>query len=85
MPNVLLRLESGHHCKLAVLDTPAFPARYYAGMVRFFSSTGQWMTSNNDTCNFHRERAKAEAALDAMMVREKARIQEDLDRYGPRV
>lgn len=70
MANKLLRLERiPNRWSVAVLDTPCFPARYYAGMVEQ-DTRGNYWTADNSTSNFHRTLEAANAALDADLARQ---------------
>jgi len=77
MPNNVLRLDCRKgYLWYAILDTPCFPARYYAGPVQRFRS-GEWLTGNNDTSNFHRDLVSATEALNKELARLDKEIQDE--------
>lgn len=68
MANRMLRRETqgGHH--YGVLETPCFPASFYAGMIQGDSWKG-YFPCDNSTSRFHRTVVEANSALEAEMAR----------------
>ncbi|MFY4731246.1 hypothetical protein [Nitrospira sp. BLG_2] len=52
---------------VVVLDTPAWPSRYYAGYAKDDLPNGDWRTYSNAGCYYYKTKEEAEQAATAIV------------------
>jgi len=79
--NKVIRIRGSRgYGTVAILDTPCFPARYYAGFV-IRGANGEYTPENNSTELFHRTLEEAEVGFKRWTDWVAARIKEEQERH----
>jgi len=58
---------------IVVLDTPAWPSRYYAGYAKDDLPNGDWRTYSNASCYYYKTQEEAEQAAQKLMDQQRER------------